>query len=131
MVKRISIGNHALGGTGLKVSLPTFDVDTATIDELAFDSDWNISQVVATGQYLIVNGTDGQTVTTVFDGSYLGYTPYLEVFLNFEGAGDWQTMPFLFGKLLYWDAGVLKICHVRPWGNDVYMRYFIYNRPVL
>jgi len=100
---------------GLKVSKAGFDVNTATADQLIFNSSQNTFKIVSKGTATIssfvvgspgaTNFTSGETTTTVAHG--LSYTPAILAFLGDVGTNN--SLPYSYalstgggGKSVAW-----------------------------
>lgn len=92
-VRRVLLGKGANGFYGLKVSKPTFDVYTASGDELAFNSDQNVFKIVTSGNGTIPANSTGNPGAGNFTNSIqstvlshgLGYVPAILAFIEING----------------------------------------------
>lgn len=89
-VKRLFGGRFSDGDVKIKLSQATYDVGTATDDQLIWSSDFNLFKIVASGS-AIVNLPGGYAANTYYNAVVthsLGYVPTYLSFVTFPaGAG--------------------------------------------
>lgn len=93
---RVLLGNQLSGGVnfyGMKVSKEGYDVNTATDDQLVFNSSQNVFKIVSSGTIQeTLPGSTGFISKSAAHG--LGYTPLIIAFIP-AGGSNYLTTPFL------------------------------------
>lgn len=98
--KRVLLGRGADDFYGLKVSKPTFNVFTASNDELVFNSSQNVFKIVdiqeiTTFETTLPNCPAGETLAATSSSTFnhsLGYTPITAGF--YQSGSSFLTLPY-------------------------------------
>lgn len=116
MTNRVVMGHLGSSVYGLKVSKATYDVLSATAEQLIFDSTADFAQIVASGTMTISNGTTEETVT--FGGGFT-YAPLAIAGKQGDVSGVATTSGLPFGYTLEVTNTSLTVTRFHSIDDDV------------
>lgn len=93
-IKRMMSGKFPDGSIKIKLSQPTFDVATATDDQLIWSSDFNLFKIVSTGTVTIPGHAIGEAFSDIDLAHNLGFVPGILAYTVFDlGGGELVYTP--------------------------------------